>query len=337
MKFIKYLLIILLSCQESKANSYEDRNMIAGTLSITDLYLIYSTWDSYIVVENKLDNKLLYKIKIKDKCYAKPMIKGDNLYFPISDKQFSNYNLKTKKIDWTCEIGGICRSFNLLNDVFIVNEKNYGISGIDIFTGKKTFELGYVYNDKCSIPDLSPYYITSNDKYFYVCNWLCKTITAFDSTGKEIWSKIFGSAVSNAVAVKNYIFLGIDNKYEGGKIFLLNSETGDILFEQDNKFQVRFNPIQYNDNIYFYSYDNKLNKFDVNKRNNRVIFSFDNTNSPGGDQMFLLENDLYYSAGNPMFIYRFSLMNDELEKKQPAVKSMYGVFKTSDNKVEFVY
>jgi len=137
MKFIKYLLIILLSCQESKANLYEDRNVIAGTLSITDLYLIYSTWDSYIVVENKSDNQLLYKIKIKDKCYAKPMIKGDNLYFPMSDKQFSSYNLKTKKIDWTCEIGGVCRSFKLFNDIFIMNEKSYGISGVDIFTGKK--------------------------------------------------------------------------------------------------------------------------------------------------------------------------------------------------------
>jgi len=125
--------------------------------------------------------------------------------------------------------------------------------------------------------------------------------------------------------------------YKGGKIFLLNSETGDILFEQDSKFQVRFTPIQYNDNIYFYSYDNKLNKFDVEKRNNSVIFSFDNTNCPGGDQMFLLENDLYYSTGNPMFIYRFNLTNNELEKMQQAIKSVYGVYKTSNNKVEFVH
>ncbi len=336
MKILKYLLIILISCQDSKISSYKDRNMIAGTLNITDLYLIYSTWDSYIVVENKLDNQLLHKIKINDNCYAKPLINRGKLYFPMSDKQFSSYDLKTKKIDWTCEIKGVCRSFKLLNDMFIVNEKNYGISGINILTGKRTFESQYVYDENCSIPDLSPYYITFNDKYFYVCNWLCKTITAFDSTGKQIWSKTFGSAVSNAIAVKDYVFLGGDNMYEGGKIFLLNSETGDILFEQNNKFQVRFNPIYYNNNIYFYSYDNKLNRFDVRNKINEVVFNFDDTNNPGVDQMFLLDNNLYYSAGNPMFIYRFNLINHKLEKLKEAKKSLYGVYETN-NKVEFIY
>ncbi len=339
MKLLKYILIaILISCKGPTASSYKDRNMIAGSLTKTDSLLIYATWDSYIVIENILTDRKLHEIKIQDNCFAKPLLKDNKLYFPTSNKQFSCYDLTTKKIIWNCEIRGTCMLFKLLKNRLIINEKDYGISALNILSGKKEFELNYIYNEKCSIPDLSPYYIVCNEDNFYVCNWQCKTITAFDGlTGKEVWNKSFGSAVSNAVVINNYIFMGFDNMYKGGKIYLLDSKTGNILFEQGNKFQVRFNPIQYKNDIYFYSYDNKLNKFDVSNKSNKVIYSFDNTNSPGGDQMFLLDNYLYYSAGDPMFIYRFNLNNNTLDKIQEADKSIYGVYKKADNKIEFIY
>jgi len=339
MRILKYLLIItLMSCQEPANNSFRDRNIIAGSITKTDLFLIYATWDSLIVVEDIGTGEILHNIKIQNNCYARPLLHNNKLYFPWSDSDFSCYDLALRQIIWNRKIGGACRSFELCKQILVINEKDYGISGIDMSSGDKKYELKYTYDVTCSIPDLSPYYIVCNQNYFYVCNWICKTITAFDGvTGKEIWNKTFGSAVSNAISVNNYIFLGIDNSYQEGKIYLLDSKTGKILFEQNNKFQVRFNPILSHNKIYFYSYDNKLNRFNVTDKTNEVVFNFNDGNNPGGGQMYLLDNYLYYSAGDPMFIYRFDINNNKLEKVKKAEKSLYEVYTGNKKKIEFIY
>ena len=81
---------------------------------------------------------------------------------------------------------------NVKNIIMIIKQRWEKLSGIycilNLLNGKKVFNIDYEYGrDGCNVPDMSPYPIIFDKDFFYINNFLCRTIRAYDvNNGKEV-------------------------------------------------------------------------------------------------------------------------------------------------------
>jgi outer membrane protein assembly factor BamB len=167
------ILLFLNKCNISAVQTMKNRNLVSSSLSITNDKLIYTTWDKEVIIEEIVTGKIIFRKSISDICYAKPVLKKDMLYFPISDSMFVSFNVKTDKLVWGHKLGGRCNGIWINNNMIILDSKHYGIIGCSTNDGKIIYEILYRYNKQCSIPDLSPYRASFSTENFYLNNWQC--------------------------------------------------------------------------------------------------------------------------------------------------------------------
>jgi len=336
MKLLVFLLLFIIGCgYKSEKTDEKDRNIISSSLTVTDSLLIYATWSNKIIVENIRSHKILFTKKTISICYARPVLIGKKLYFPIADSVFTCVDIATSKTIWNSRLGGRCSDFHIIDHSIIANSKSYGLVGMDLDSGKVKFELRYRYGVGCTIPDLSPYRISFDKKAFYVCDWQCASVSAYHiADGKRLWQKVTDFSNSNVKYVDGVLFWGRNKFYKGGEILLLDPTNGSVLYQGQAKFEANFNPIVYAHRVYYYSYDGKLNEFDVKTRKNKVVYVFKPENDVSGYQMYLLNGSLYYSAQDN--VYQLNLKNFSHKVVKSDVKDIYGVYQDKD-KVEFIF
>jgi outer membrane protein assembly factor BamB len=337
MKVLIFVMLLMTGCHLGKQKMKEkNRNIISSSLVVADSLLIYATWSNEVIIENVKSQKILFTKKTISICYAQPTLIGKRLYFPIADSVFTCVDITTSKTVWNTPIGGRCSEFHVIDNSIIANAKSYGLIGFDSETGKIKFELPYKYGTACAIPDLSPYRMSFDKKAFYVCDWQCANVSAYSiSDGENLWKKATDLSDSNIKYVDGVLFWGRNKFYKGGQIVLLDPQNGSVLYEEQAKFEENFNPIVYAHKVYYYSYDGKLNEFDVEKRKNKVIYVFNDENDVSGNQMYLLNGSLYYSAQDN--VYKLSLKDfTNTLVRSNNVKDIYGVYQRG-NMVEFIY
>lgn len=336
MKSLVFVFLFITGCSfKSPKTDDKNRDIISSSLTVTDSLLIYATWSNKIIVENIRSHKILFTKKAISTCYARPVLIGKKLYFPIADSIFTCVDIATSKTIWNTRLGGRCSDFHIIDHSIIADSKHYGLVGMDLDSGKIKFELRYKYGVGCTIPDLSPYRISFDKKAFYVCDWQCASVSAYHiADGKRLWQKVTDFSNSNVKYVDGVLFWGRNKIYKGGEILLLDPQNGSVLYQEQAKFEENFNPIVYDHRVYYYSYDGKLNEFDIKTRKNKVVYVFKPENDVSGSQMYLLNGSLYYSAQDN--VYQLSLKDFSHKVVRSNVKDIYGVYQDKD-KIEFIF
>lgn len=336
-KRLTYLLIGFLvlasSCTQKAAN--ESKNIVSSSVTIKGNILIYSTWDKKIVVEDIAQSKILYNKALVDICYPKPILKKEYLYFPLSNEKFVCVNIKTNKLTWELSLPGRCNGIYMINNIILMDIKHHGIVGCNLNNGKLLYEILYHYNKECAIPDLSLYRISFDSNNFYLNNWQCNTLSSFNSsTGKQNWTKNFGDGQSNTAFSTNGLFLGINRVYQGGEIYLIDSVSGNVLFKRESLFEQNFNPIFRKNKVYYYTYDAKMHAFDVLAKRDSIIFHFEESQDVSGNQMFLVNDNLYYNREKE--IYALNLNSYVLKIVGHTEKDICGVA-LNHGSIKFIY
>lgn len=339
-KKIMLLLLFILSCKETHITNYMNRHAFIVNIDTKDNLLVYSFWkdtEYAIKVEDLKTDKIIFSSKIKDNCFTEPRINSGKLYFPESNDTFSCIDYKNKKVFWKLKTKGRISEFQFVNDnVIIASIDTYGLVAINSRTGKVLYEL-LLYGDKGCIVDAAPRPIGFNEDYFFVSDFNCNSIAAYEiSSGKKIWNINKDSiALSNFIVAGKYIFLGNNDSYETGKIMLIESKTGKVIYSQDSKFEIMMNPILYQSKIYYYTYDSKLNEFDIEKRTSKIICNFSPADDISGSQIYQLDNFLYFQDVK-FNLNRMNLTTLEKEIIGKCPKGLLGVYKIN-NVVKFVY
>lgn len=335
--------LLLFSCK--KANHYDGDNRYALVANINSkdnlLAYSYTKDNSYAIkLEDLRTNKTIYTKKISNACFTEPKTHHGKLYFPESDHLFTCVDYKTGKISWKLPTPGRIREFKIVNNqVIIASIDGYGIIAVHADTGKILYELPLHSDNSCQV-DFAPRPIVFDETYFYVTNFNCALISAYQiSSGKKVWSKTESvSALSNFTVVGKYIFLGYDmhnNHNVSGEIMLLEAYTGKLLYRQHALFDIFIDPVQYGNKVYYHTYDCRLQEFDVENKKERTLFKFGESNDFGGNQIyrqdhFLFLQDLQYN------IIKIDLHSLRKETYDQGTKGMLGVYKLN-NKINLIY
>jgi outer membrane protein assembly factor BamB len=332
--------MFLFSCKETNVNRYLDSHILIANIDTKNNLLTYSYWkdkDYAIKVEDLKTDKILFSFKIKDNCFTEPRIHKNKICFPESDDSFICMDYKRNIILWRIQTKGRVREFQYVNDDMIIASINsYGIVAINSNSGKVMYELLIHKGQNCSVDD-APRPITYDDNYFYVADFNCNSVVAYDIlSGKKVWSVNRNSgAFSNLIVAGKYIFVGSNDSYEKGEIMLIESKTGKIVYSKDSKFEIMMNPILYQNKIYYYTYDSKLNEFNIEKRISKIICNFSQADDISGSQIYQLDNFLYFQDVK-FNLNRMNLTTLEKEIIGKCPKGLLGVYKIN-NVVKFVY
>lgn len=310
------------------------KGYISNTTSFEANYFIYSTWDTCVNIFDLNTNKVIFKKRIQDLCYAKPKfdIKNGRIYFPSSDSNFECVDIKNGKNIWNLNLNGKCKNFSFVNDSIIISSiKNVGLAAINSNSGKLKYEIKYNYN-LCNLPETSPWEFTFDKNNFYVSNWECGGVTAFDiQNGKTIWDKTIPVEffLGNPILIGDMIFVGMSGIFEDGKVVVLNKHKGEILYEYKCKYQPNCLAKLYNDKIVFFTDDQKINVF--NTINKKVDYSLQllEGNMIASNQFYLVDNYLYFST-EKYNINQFDMKTNKLEILEVAKSGILDAFKYND-------
>lgn len=330
------LLSLLFSCKESKKLDYDKRHALIANINSKENLLTYSYWDDEdyaIKTEDLRNNKIIYSTKIQDVCFTEPRISNDKLYFPESNQLFTCVDYKTKKVIWKLPTKGRIREFQIVrDDIIIASVDVYGLIAINANTGKIMYEL-LLHSDKNCQVDFAPHPITFDEKYFYVADFNCTMISAYEiSSGKKIWGKTKNSSISNFIVAGKYIFLGNNTNNGNGEIMLLEAETGKILFIQKSSFNIFIDPVFYQNKIYYHTEDSQLKEFDIATKK---IFDLKKLDDLGCGQIFKIDHFLYVQDCD-YNINKIDINSSKKEIVAKGEKGLLGVYKINDE-VRFVY
>lgn len=320
------MLIIVCSCTSSEKIKTYNRNIIVG--HIEENKLIYSNWNNHIVVEDLINLDTMFIQRTTDVCHVNPLTKGDFIYFKNSDKSFRCVNYRTQNIIWQLQTDNKVNNFVILNDsIGLLDIKNSGIIGINILNGKQLYNIKYEYaENNCFSPTSSPYNIFYDNEKFYINDWACKTLVAFNlNNGNEMWSIILDEGISKSILSDDNIFIGIDNYYEGGQIYVLDSSNGKIIHKHnDIHIFLRTNPILWKDKVIYYDYFEDIIK-EYNFQNNSfaIVKRFVKSSQIVG-QFFLINDLMYYQDSD----YNIKRINLESLKEVTLLESKRGGFST---------
>jgi outer membrane protein assembly factor BamB len=268
----------------------------------------------------------------------------NKLFTVLNDTTFVCVDILSKeqlvKIDFNSKVMNF-QHIGGLN--FLLNIDNYGIALVNMTNGGNiSYSVLYDYNI-CNTPDMSPYSIAFNDKYFFVTDFNCKTISAIEiSTGKIVWDKIIDNktTTSNLFYYENKLFVGINYYYKGGKIVVINASNGNLMKEIECNFESRFPSILNKNKIYYYTYFGSLNKssiyeFNLSTMVNKEICSFNKNNDISGRPVQLLDDYLYFTD-NENFFNKVNINTLKKSKIRKSDEILYGVFRKG-KKVNFIW
>ncbi len=332
--------MFLFSCKETNINHHLERHALIANIDPKNNFLIYSYWkdtDYAIKIEDLKTDKILYSFKIKDNSFTEPKIHNNKICFPESNESFICMDYKRNIILWKIQTKGRVREFQYVNDdMIIASIDSYGIVAINSNSGKVMYELLLHADQNCSI-DNAPRPITYDDNHFYLADFNCNSVAAYDIlSGKKVWSVNRNSAaLSNLIVAGKYIFVGSNDNYKTGEIILLEAKTGKLVYQHESKFEIMCNPIHYKNKIYYYTYDSRLNEFDIENRTSKIIYSFSKEDDISGSQIYPLDNFLYFQDLS-FNLNRIDLSTLKKEFIEKSPKGLLGVYKIK-NEIKFVY
>ncbi|WP_294240899.1 PQQ-binding-like beta-propeller repeat protein [uncultured Chryseobacterium sp.] len=340
---IPLFFLLLFSCKKTEYHDGKNRYATVATINSKDSLLAYSytKGSNYeIKLEDLRTYKTIYSKKISNNCFTEPRTQNGKLYFPESDHLFTGVDYKTGKISWKLPPPGRIREFQIVNNhIIIASIDLYGIMAIHAHTGKILYELPLHSDKNCQV-DFAPCPIGFDETYFYVSNFNCSLISAYEiSSGKKVWSKTeSASALSNFTVAGKYIFLGYNlhnNDNLSGEIMLLEAHTGKLLYRQFALFDIFTDPVPYGNKMYYHTYDYRLQELDVENKTERTLFTFEKSNDFGGNQIyrqdhFLFLQDIQYN------ILKIDLHTFKKEIFEKGNKGMLGVYKLKD-KINLIY
>lgn len=341
--WILMLFLLLFSCKKAEPYDRNHRYALVANINSKDNLLAYSyTKDNNyaIKLEDLRTNKTIYTKKISNDCFTEPKTHHGKLYFPESDHLFTCVNYKTGQVSWKLPTPGRIREFQIVNNhIIIASVDAYGIIAIHADTGKILYELP-LHSDKSCQVDFAPRPVGFDETYFYVTNFNCSLISAYDiSSGKKVWNKTESAfALSNFTVTGKYIFLGYNvhnSNNVSEEIMLLEAHTGKLLYRQRTLFDIFTDPVPYQNKIYYHTYDCRLQEFDIENKTERTLFKFGESNDFGGNQIyrqdhFLFLQDLHYN------IVKINLRTLKKEIFDKSNKGMLGVYKRN-NKINLIY
>lgn len=316
------IICTIFNCKDAMEEiKYIDKEIIVG--HIEDENLIYTNWKKNVVIENFKTGDTIFIYKTVDINNVMPITRKTHIYFKNSDSDFKCVDFKANIPIWSVNTPNKIKNFIVLNDsIGLLDIKNFGLVALNLLNGKKVFNIDYEYGrDGCNVPDMSPYPIIFDKDFFYINNFLCRTIRAYDvNNGKEVWSRELGKGMSQSIIVDDQIFIGMNNAYTSGNIYLLDKKSGDIKHQQIIPFEERMKVVEWNNKIIFYDYKaNCLQEFDLVKKEIKTLKTSEGTNDITG-QLFLLNNNLYYQNNN-FEIVKFDLIS---YKEKVLIKSKKG-------------
>ena len=138
--------------------------------------------------------------------------------------------------------------------------------------------------------------------------------------------------------IDEFVFCGLTgniNKSDG-KILLIDKNTGKIIFEKNELFDLMTEPITYNSKIYYVTYDDKIKVFDLINKSVNTIVSLSEINNICDNQIFLLDGKLYFSNCNyDVYEYDINKKSIKMIKKEADNRLKY-VFKAKES-IKFVF
>jgi outer membrane protein assembly factor BamB len=301
---IFYLLTALLfqKCGTSEKlisnDVFLELDAVSQTISQQNERIIYSSWDTSVKIYDINQNKVIFQKPTNDLSYAAPVVKNEMMYFPVSNKKFVCININTGTTIWELEVDARIGRFDLVDDTLILaSVKHYGILGINAITGKTLYTLRYDYGES-KLPDLSPWPISWDDKNFYVSNWQGNQLSSFNKiNGMPDWNFKDSSLnlAGKCIVAGDNLFLGVNEFYEAGHLFKLSGQNARILSKTDVSYEERMEPVIFENYLFFYSYDKRLNRFDLHHDSMEVIKKFDEKSDLSGSQMYLINDTICFS------------------------------------------
>lgn len=326
-------IVALTACKQP--NNSQSRNIVLNTLTVKENTLIYTTWDKEVVVEDLAGQLAFFRRNLSDVCYSKPVLEKGKLYFAQSTSEITCVDIVNGKTVWQNKVPNRCTAMYYSNGVILLDIKHYGFIGINSSNGKIVYRILFKYGNDCLIPDLSPYRIAVLNDNFFVNNWDCSMITAYNiRTGKKLWSKNEMNGQSNLAVSEKGLFVGNNDAYKDGAIFIIDKDGKEILFSMKTNFEQNFNPIIVDNKVFYYCYDLSLHAFDLKRSQDSLALKFVKENSPAGHQMYLADRKLFYN--NDKSVYEYDILKHTLTKIGNTEKDLCGVIK-KDGKIKFLY
>lgn len=330
--------LLLFSCNKNDISP----NRKTSEINLTDDGIaLYSTYDTFVKVDNIKTNQNLFRIKVKSKQIIIPTAlskKRNYIYFPLNDTVISCRDFKTKKEIWNFNCSGVIISLKNANDsIILIGIRNKGILALNMITGKKEYEINDSNSSACNSSSIHD--VTSDGKLFFVPDFNCSTIIAYNlKTGKEAWR--YSSKISGAIRsllMKDFVFCGItgDPTKKEGAVLVLDKNSGQLLFEKKDQFDLIVKPIIYKNKIIYYNYNSKLNEFNPENKTITVLHKFKKDELSCGTQLFLKDGYIYFNDCK-FNLNRFDLRTNENKVLDKSKSYLLEVYK-KDNKIEFIY
>ncbi len=328
-------IFLLFSCSNFSQKHNIENNCVSNFFN--DSILISKNQDTLINVKN-IKNNELYTVVSKTSNCLQPLLDNNNiLYTPISDELFQCIEIKNKKVKWSFKPPEQINNFKLFGDDLVFSIRDYGLIILNSTTGKLKYELKKSNESKCHSMLINDFFIENNN--LYVSDFRCSNLVCFDiNTGKEIWqyrSKIVGA--TQILLINDYLFCGITGNplKNEGLVVLLDKFSGVIKFKKNEKIDLITKPVIFKNKIIYYSYDSKINEFDIDKFKIKNLISFDDSDAICDGQIYLLDDNIYFTDCN-FEINRFNFNKNKLDKIGKAPKSLTSVYNIN-NEVKFVY
>lgn len=339
--FIAALILFIVSCETHKKEiegfsflGKEDINFIYNTLSLKGDQLSYSTWDTTVCLYDIKQKSVLFEKKLEDIGYARPIVSLDQqkIFTTVASDKLSCIRIDDGKPIWETQLSGKCRKFELIDQkIILASIANKGIILLDSKTGEIVRRHNYNYST-CNLPDLSPWESSADSSQYFVSNWECKGITAFDiKTGNINWT--YGDHkdgyYGRSLLIGDYLFSGSNNNYKGGRIVLIDRSNGELIFQKDIHFEERCHPILYKNKVIFATYDGRLNSLDLDNHTLETLYQSDKKSTPTDGQIYLAGDSLFYSDSN-FQLNCLNLKTNQVEKISSLKRSLQGLFKGED-------
>jgi len=314
------------------------RHALIANINNKNNLFTYSYWkdDHYAIKIEDLNNgKIIFSQTIKDKCFTETRIKDERLYYPESNDIFTCLDYKTKKVIWKINTQGRVRTFQFVSEnIIVLSIDEYGLVAINKEMGKVIYELLLHSDKKCTV-DVAPSTIAFDENNFYVVNFNCRSIAAYDiASGKIVWNKKEDSKLSNFIANDQYIFIG--SQFNSGKneLLLLEAKTGKEIFRNNSSFNIFINPVLYKNKIYYQTEDSQLQEFDIENKIIRSVFKTQ-SNLLGCSQMFKIDHYLYIQDCD-FNVNKIDLQNNKREVVDKGHKGLLEVYEINDE-TKFIY
>jgi len=341
MKYI-FILLLLFSCKKEIGKEMVKETIVPNTVSIKGSKITYYTYDKNLYVKDIDEGEIEYSKKVEEVFVFKPILINEKTLITAFDgNTLGCINIDNGNVKWEYTFESKIMDIKYFNNkVLIVNIKDYGIVALDI-KGKLIYNILYDYNI-CFAPDTSPYSVFSSEEMLFVSSLNCKTVTAYNiNSGELIWSfKKNFSVLSDVFYFNNKVFVAINNYYKEGKLLVLNSNSGKILYEKGCNIETRLKPVLYKEKLYYYTFFgsrqySSIIEFNTNNFEKKIIYKMTKDNDISGRQIYKLNDNIFFND-NKLNIIKLSLNDYNFNIVREDVTNFNGVTYLKNDELFFI-